>query len=147
MRIASLLALLDAFATPVNTSETTHDRIQHIEEAPSGLSKLELLQDLADDVDRHKIDVDNDGINSIATLLSSQEDYVRLWSAATLGYLGPRSKPYINTVDRLYKSSRLEECKTGDISRSGSGPDSDVYLVALKRIDRKHSFEIACPKR
>lgn len=72
--------------------------------------------------------VDNSELASIASLLDTHEDSVRLWVAASLGNLGPRASV---AVPKLLAVLKVADCIFGDLT------SASAIRLALERIGAK----------
>jgi len=74
--------------------------IKGIIDAPSRKVKIQRAQDLNQWVVRHPGDISTADVDSLATLLSDEDDTVRLWIAGALGQLGDKARSAVPQLQR-----------------------------------------------
>jgi hypothetical protein len=112
-------------ATPQNLSAAIAELRSGKHEMEPDASKDDAGLHLAHVIRRVKPDqVDDKSIADIESLLESSDDYIRFWSATSLGELGPRAKM---AVPRLLKLLPVVDCLNGPIT------SETAIRLALKR--------------
>jgi len=102
--------------------------IKGVTDAPSRKLKIERAQELSRWVARHSSDVSATDVDTLANLLSDEEDAVRLWIAGALGQLGDKAK---SAAPQLQRAIQERPCANTPAT------SASAIRLALSRIGVK----------